>query len=908
MKISSILKENFVRYRYVFLFYLLVSTLIFIKMFFSAGSVVGSDWGFPDNTAQLKVFFDSLLHSWTRAGNLFGTRQLASVSVIFFGPIYLLSKVGIPISLLVKLFIVFVFALGASNLNLLLRYMNLKSSSALIGGLVFVLSPIFFNYSLIGWIYVLFSFSMLPLFIYLFLRAIDSGNYRYVLLAAIIFSLAIIQSQTIVWYWLVTLSLVIGHGIVTRQFWRSLKYAFLLMISFLALNFYWLPALILLPDQGVSGGEIVKSSISLGTSLRLSTFNILRIWGSLYNYQFENSYPKVLELLSFTIPMIGLSCVFFVKKFKKHISYLLMIFLIPALFYFADRQVISGLPFANLIRDVARFSVLSTFALSAMIAITVDQLQTVKISTRKWLYPLILLILFVNTYPFWSGNLFSFPKSGFDFRLRTKVWPAEYEELNQKLQNENQEQRAIFLPLGGLVSLSNDLRYKGAFHEVPDVYSGYSPIPATISFSDRSYGASSEVVNAIDQSIKNQDIDQLEYLSTLTKINFIVIRRDMDFYDWDEDQKLDFEDKLKSLVASGRAEVYMDQGEIYAIKFKSEKNIIDAQSQLVEINSNSGKILSDYLDIRFISLGKFKEIDQYRLISGLFPDQNLFTYNQQNSILSSFVQNTPDGYKFFSLENVRDTILLQKWSYYQQNLNLKLDEGIKKENRKSILAIESASLPANLSGKYIVYLNEDVENSVAYFESKSAESNKLKINGKNYLLKPAGDGLSVVEALNLSKGPNIFQVSDKNIVPLLLKTKGLPVGDAIPKITPKKLNASEYSIKIENAKNDFYLNFAENFNSYWRITKKGGLLDKELVPAGNHFVSNGFGNGYRIKLNDLEKAGAVSKNSAGTFSGEVRLVFWPEKTILPGLVVTSLSLLVILYLLFAQRKEVPNGK
>jgi len=29
---------------------------------------------------------------------------------------------------------------------------------------------------------------------------------------------------------------------------------------------------------------------------------------------------------------------------------------------------------------------------------------------------------------------------------------------------------------------------------------------------------------------------------------------------------------------------------------------------------------------------------------------------------------------------------------------------------------------------------------------------------------------------------------------------------------------------------------------------------------------------------------------------------------LPGLVVTSLSLLVILYLLFAQRKEVPNGK
>ena len=908
MKISQIFGEKLIRYRYVFLFYLFISVLVFIKMFFSAGSVVGSDWGLPDNVAQIKIFFETLIHSWTRIGNLFGTRQLSSVSVIFIGPIYLLSTIGIPVSLTIKLFIVSVFALGASNLNLLLRYMNLKPSSALIGGLVFILSPVFFNYSLIGWIYVLFSLSMLPLFIYLFLRAIDSGNYRYVLLAAIIFSLAIIQSQTIIWYGLTTLSLVFGYGSVTRRLWRSLKYAFLLMVSFLALNFYWLPALILLPDQGAAGGEIVKSSISLGTSFRLSALNILRTWGSLYNYQFENSYPKVFELLSFAVPMIGLSCVFFVKKFKKHISYLLLIFLIPAFFYFIDRQVISALPFANLIRDVARFSVLSTFALSAMVAITVDQLQTIKISIHKWLYPLILLILFLNAYPFWSGNLFAFPKSGFDFRLRTKIWPTEYEELNQKLLSENQEQRAIFLPLGGLVSLSDDLRYKGAFHEVPDVYSGYSPIPATISFSDRSYGASSEVVDAINQSIKNQDINRLEYLATLTKINFIVIRRDMDFYDWDDDQKLDFENKLKSLVVSGRANVYMDQGEIYAIKFKTGEKIIDAHSQLVEINSNSEKILSDYLNIQFIDPNQFKEIDQYRQISELFPDQNLFTYNQQNSILSSFVQSTPYGYKFFSLENLLDTILLQKWSYYQQNLNLKLDEGIKEDNRKSILAIEKTSLPIDIIGKYIVYLNENVDNSTAYFESKSAESDRLKINGKNYELKPIGNGLLAAEALTLSKGPNIFQVDDKNIIPLLLKTKSLSADTAIPKITPQKVSASEYLIKIENARDDFYLNFAENFNSYWRITKTGRLFDRELVSADNHFVSNGFGNGYRIKLSDLEKAGAVSKNSDGTLSGEIRLIFWPEKMIFPGLVVTTLSLVIILLLLFAKRKEVSNGK
>lgn len=897
MTASQILEEKLIKYRYVFLLYLFISVLIFIKMFFSVGSVVGSDWGFPDNTSQIKIFFETLHHSWTRIGNLFGTRQLSMVSVIFIGPIYLLSTIGIPVSLLIKLSIVSVFALGASNLNLLLRYINLKPLSALIGGLIFILSPVFFNYLLIGWIFVLFSLSMLPLFIYLFLRAIDSNDYHYILLAAIVFSLAMIQSQTIIWYGLTVLSLVLGYGIVTKQFWRSLKYVFVLVISFLALNFYWLPALILLPDQGAAGGEIVKSSISLGTSFRLSALNILRIWGSLYNYQFENSYPKVFEPLSFIVPITGFSCIFFVKKFKRHISYLLLIFLIPALFYFIDRQVISGLPFANLIRDIARFSVLSTFALSVMVAITIDQLQVMRGSIYRWLSSLIFLVLFLNAYPFWSGNLFALPKSGFDFRLRTKVWPREYEDLNQKLQNENQEYRAIFLPLGGLVSLSKDLRYNGAFHEVPDVYSGYSPIPSTISFSDRSYGASSEIVYAIDQSIKNQDVNQLEYLSALAKIDFIVIRRDMDFYDWDENKKLEFENKLKSLVISGRADTYMDQGEIYAIKFKTEEKIIDAYNQLVEISSNSGKILIDYLNIQFISPDQFNETDQYRQISELFPGKNLFTYSQQNSILSKFVQGTPDGYKFFSLEKVRDIMLLQKWSYYQQNLNLKLDKGIKEYNRKSIMAIEKTLLPTDLNGKYIIYLNEDVSNSIAYFESKLMGPSKIKINGKNYELKPTGNRLLATEDLSLPKGPNIFQVDDKNITPLLLKTKSLHTETVIPKIISKKINASEYSIKIENARDDFYLNFAENFNSYWRVTKTGKIFDKELVSADNHFVSNGFGNGYKIKLSDLEEAGAVSKNFDNTFSGEIRLIFWPEKMIIPGLVITGLSLAIIFCLL-----------
>ena len=904
MKITENINKKITKYRFVFLFYLFVSTLIFIKMFFSAGSVVGSDWGFPDNFDQLRIFYDSLFHSWTHAGNLFGTRQLSTSSIFVMTPLYLLTYIGVPIALTIKLLLIFIFALGAANMNLFLRYIGLKKLPAFVGGAIFIFSPIFFNYTLIGWLYVLLSLALLPLFIYLFLRFVEEGSYRLAVVAAIVFTIASVQSQTIIWYPLVVITLVLVKIRQKHQFLAGIKFGVVVAAVFLILNLYWLLPMVLYPSQGVIGNNLVKSSISLGTSQRLATYNLLRTWGGLFNYQFETSYPGFLRWLSFLVAGFGLSSLLLYKieRYRKHLAYLLFIFLVPIGFYYLDRQIISSLPFSNLIRDVARFSVLSTFALSAMITIMLDGLYDLKFKNKSLILSLIILALFLNIYPFWSGNLYSTPVSGFDFRMRTKVWPSEYQELNQKLSAENPSEKALFLPLGGLVSLSNDWRYHGAFREIVDVYSGYSPLPATVSFSDRSYGVSTEIISQINQAIEKQNIDKLKFLLVKARINFLVLRRDMDYYDWDDEEKSNFEKQVYDLADNDFAGVYFDQGEILAIKVNDSVLTVSAADGLVEVASNSEKILSNYVDLNYFDPKIINQLEEFPQIFDIFSCPALITFDGRNSMFSQFVPSKIDGYNFVSLSRINEKLMIDKWNYRQDNLNPKLDQGLKDENQEMISSFESSPLSDANNQQYVAYLNDALHNPEIYFNFRG-NNLKVKVNGKDYLSEARGGDIAVLTAADLPKGYNLLETEDKNLVPILIKSDSQSSNLLPGAVAVEKKNASEYAIKISGVRSDFYIEFAENFDKYWKLYKNDGELSQSAVPESDHFVSNGYGNGYRMVISDLEENGALQKNSDGTFSGEFRLYFQPERISLPASAISLAAFFVAIAFILVKGKN-----
>jgi hypothetical protein len=891
---------NFKDYIKYFFLYLLLAAILLSPLFFLQGSISGGDWSFPANFDQLKILFNSLWHSWVHTGSIFGSRQLSSTSIIFFGAIYPLVWLGLPMALIVKIFLILIFTLAGANMNLFLRYIGVKSFAAFITGVIFILTPVFFNYALMGWVYVLLSLALLPLFIYLFLRAIDEEKYSYALLSSVVFSIAVLQSQTLIWYPLALLFVIIGYCRGSKQIWLGIKYFFLILAAFVALNLYWLPSLLLLPDKGVTGSTLVWGADSIGTSYRLFSSNIMKLWGSLFNYQFETSYSKILWPLAYIIPILAFSALFYWRRYHRHLSYLIFIFLILVLVFSLDRSFIAKLPFSNIIRDVSRFTTLSTFALITMVGMTLDRLFSWR--GNKLIIAAIVLILFINTLPFLTGKLFAGRVHDFDFRLRTKEWPAEYTELNDKLSESKTIDKVLFIPIGGRVSLTDDQKFNGSFNEITDVCASFAPVSGMTGLSSRGQGAVSELIYQIDQAISDQNVQRLDFLTRIAGVDLLVMRRDMQFYGWNQDKTANFELQLKELVKQGKAEIYFDRGSIFAIKLIPERKLISASSGAVEIKSNSSKILSGFINDKLISKEDYPQIVDLLELKDLFGDKAALTFDDQNLTYSQYISKEPKVYQFFSLADLSQKVPMTKWWLERRNLDKLLDSGLRAEGNQAISQLGKVDI-GNSRGKYLVSTDNEVKDAAVYFrDDLSIDCPQMKINGESFNLNCQKDKTKILEHVNLISGFNTFQTDD-NLTPLFVLTSPPAIPAATPEISFKNLSPVKYQISVKEIKDDFIIHFADNYNSYWQLTGGNGFFTPQIVADSNHFVSNGYGNGFKVKLADLEKAGLLKKQGDGTYSAEFYLEYQPQKYLVIGGIASIISFLIIVSFIIYKHKR-----
>lgn len=882
------------RYRWLFVIYLGISLVIFLKLFFMKGSIFGGDWGFPDDKTQLYQYLKSLLYSWSHLGDIYGTRQLSPMSIIFVGPIYLFTLFGLKVSLIMKFILVLIFTLAASNMNLFLRYLKISKWPSFISGLVYITTPIFFNYSLMGWFYVLLSMALMPLFLYLFLRAINERRYVFALLASLVFTLAILQSQTMVWYPLIMLAVVLAQIGDLKKLLVSIKYFSLILISFILLNLYWLPSMLLLSDQGVAGSDIVKSTISIGTSLRLATYNIVRLWGSLFNYQFESSFPTSLILISFVLAFLGLISFLYYKKYKNSLRFLLIIFIIPFLFYFLDREIIAKLPFSNVIRDVARFSTVSTFALTALASITLNEIFNLEGRKKRWIITIIIMLLIANISPFLLARQYSSDTSGYDFRFRTLEWPTEYRQLEDKMVQDKLSGRAIFLPLGGLVSLTDDLRFNGSYKEITDVYAGFSPISGSIGFSDRSQGAPAEIINLIDQSINSQNIDLLYQWLVSTKVNYLVVRKDMQFYNWSPDQFANFVQGLNKLVENNSAEIYFDKGNILALKINSTSPF-SVSPGLVEVNSGFSTILDDWVPPDVIDESDFSQTEHLLEIKKLFPAGSLFTFDGQNTLYGQYRNIAPSVYQFFSVGELNQRLLTLKWQLIQQNLYSKLDQGIRSDNEEIITKISQTNIDTKNNSLYLLDLDKASGLGKIYFQLDSDfDQTEVTINGKTHKLQKTelGNNIKYVEDLSPTVGINSFMVQ-QGAKPIFFIKEYTTKGTA-PAITTSKINPTKYRLDISGINSDFNLEFADSFNQYWQIMANNGVFSSAIIGNNQHFVSNGYANGWHLSIDQLKKAGVLKQESDGSYSASIYLNFYPQRFLFVGSLASFVFLIFLI--------------
>jgi len=99
-----------------------------------------------------------------------------------------------------------------------------------------------------------------------------------------------------------------------------------------------------------------------------------------------------------------------------------------------------------------------------------------------------------------------------------------------------------------------------------------------------------------------------------------------------------------------------------------------------------------------------------------------------------------------------------------------------------------------------------------------------------------------------------------------------------PSVTYVKISATEYRVNVVNASNPFYLVFSESFDQGWRVYSHElppfGLGSSQIVSENNHFVVNGFANGWYV-------------DKTGTYT--LTLYFYPQVIYEASLVASGAS-------------------
>jgi len=331
------------------------------------------------------------------------------------------------------------------------------------------------------------------------------------------------QSQSLFWYPLVLLSLAIFFIKDRKSLLSYIKSFLVVFLVFLGLNAYlWLP-LFFGGGSGVLGTELGLSTASLGTWARLSYLNILRVWGSLFNYQYETSYPQILAPLSFLLPILACSSLIFVRKKKILLSFAVLSF-VPLILFSLGPKFIAELPFSDIFRDIARFLVLSSFSYVVMATLFLDFLFKQKKKYLNLVRIGLVILFIVSAYPFLAGEIFGEQKQQYDIRLRTYNFPQGYFDLENSLREEKKDTKVLYLPVGGAFNLVDDKRFYGPFKEIRDIFAGYSSKPGVIGISDRGMGAVTGLIFNLQEKIDDQRFDNLGNLLSLMSVKYVAIR------------------------------------------------------------------------------------------------------------------------------------------------------------------------------------------------------------------------------------------------------------------------------------------------------------------------------------------------------------------------------------------------
>jgi hypothetical protein len=868
---------------FVFLFFMVVSFLILRNVFLMNGLILGGDWSLPIGHSQIDKFYENYSGTWSTANSFLGGKTLATNVVPFLAIVKAFSLLGLGGQIYPKLILLFIFAFAGFFMYSLLRSLKLKNPPAIIGGVIYMTTPLFFNYTIMGWFYVLlFAVVLLPLVVKYFIKAVEENSIKYTVITGVIYAIAFIQAQTVLWFMMVFLLLGIYLIKDKKSFFVYLRALVVMVIILIFFSSYWLLGSLIVLDKGIAGSDIVKSGVSLGMTLYFLPVNIIRLFSSVYNSQYESIINlSPFSFLSFVLPILVFGSLF-LKQNKKLILSFWLIALIPVAMYLLNfsRDILLRIPFSNVIRDFPRFTILSSFAYAVLASFFLSFLFNNKKRILKYLGFVLIIIWFLSIFPWWKSSLTDWrASSGPDIRIRLKNFSNEYLWMQEDFSKKKLDQKAVYLPFSGIVGFEDDIQFKGDYHETADISAGFSPISGALSLTDRSLGVTKEYVDIIKEELKDNLVDVL----SLTNVKYFVIRKNMTMAVGDKEKiiksfeyKLN-ESKISDYYSGDKVLIYSRNN--FLPHFYTPKSII--------VSSDVAR------DLRDAVLQK-----DYQVRSAIYSDQN-----KDNPILNDLIKEQSieltQKEKINKIEEEiksleKDLVYpedsyetyWQEWVAEDKLNQLKLDLAKEQDNLQGLIDTRVAKLPVlefkkvnptkyrimvhQAQGEFPLVFNESFHNEWKIYlgDKEKININKNQLNNYKILDGNSEDQANKEEITNYMDNDWISILGNSFISKNFQDT-----------------------IQNDNLPSD-------NFYETW--------FKAPIDNNSNHLIANSYANSWTIDTDKICQANIDKcvKNPDGSYDFEIIVEFWPQRLFYIGATISIATLFgCIIIAVFVDRKR-----
>lgn len=830
----------------VYIFFVLFSILLLKNILISPGLIIGEDSAYPLTSIQIKSLFDIGRYSW-EYNSFISYRNAFVGSAITIQTIqYILSTIGITGDVFVKVFITFLYSFASIAIYELLIFLKIKRIPAILSGIFYITTPLFFDYTIFGWHFVLFTMCTLPFVVKYFIKAVRENSIRYTIITGIIFAISFVQSQVIVWFPLVFFIFALYLVDDKKSLITYIKTVSTIFLLFIFLNLHTLLNLFLIPDKAISGSDYINAGASLGTVAFFYPLNVIRLWGSLFNYQYETIIGKfnlpILIFLSFLTPIFIISTLF-IKKNKKLIITFFLISLIPIAMSFLrlHREWLAHIPFSNLIRDFARFSIFSAFAYAVLLGIFFNNFvfsNKKNIKIRYVIFFSFILLWSIYLMPWWKGELTEWShKKIVDSRLSTQVFPNEFFATENELSRKKLDIKVIYLPpsFNGVVQYEDDPKYKDG---VRDIFAIFSPIPGLLTTTDRNLGPT-QYIDLVENSLESSFLDVIQN----TNVKLLIVRK-----------------KLRNISKSmgkDNKEVVLNNLENEKIKGKLNKIFIGGK---IDIYKKINFLPHFYTPQKIIStnqnldiLPKIVSEKDYATRSVIF-----FNKNKVNTQTKSVVKFNP---KTLKKEVVKNTPVLE----------------FKKINPTKYRVVVHGA-----GGKFPLVFSESFHNGwKSYLTTSSPHENEDSGNLLNYKIL---DGNTEDQA----GGKELRIFIDKGWITTL--------GNGNKKVIKhmKWKDNKETLDYVEKYNIDF---ISKNFQDTIQNNNlpNGSIFEtwfkKPIDDNKNHLMVNGYANSWLLNTDTLcSTQNNCKKNSDGSYDFEMMIEFWPQRLFYIGLFISSTTL------------------